>query len=85
MKDFYSATVINNKRGIYINPVDNTAYINPKDCINYQSVNFEGVNHIVVYRENDGTMWICQAGGFTNDRGMFTDCYYKSGEMYRLI
>lgn len=35
MKDFYSATVINNKRGIYINPVNNTAYINPKDCINY--------------------------------------------------
>lgn len=84
MKDFYSATVINNQRGIYI-AADNTAYINPKDCINYQSVNFEGVNNIVVYRENDDTMWICQAGGFTNDKGMFTDCYYKSGEMYRLM
>lgn len=85
MEKIYSVELVGNKRGIYINPVNCEAHINPKDCINYQSVNFEGVNNIVVYRENDGTMWICQAGGYTYDRGLFVDCYYKSGEMYRLI
>lgn len=85
MEKIYSIDLVGNKTGIYINPVNCEAHINPKDCINYQFVDFEGVNNLVVYRENDGTMWICQAGGYTYDRGLFVDCYYKSGEMYRLI
>lgn len=85
MKDFYSATIVGNKHGIYINAATNTAYVNPKDCTNYQSINFEGVNHIVVYRENDNSMWICQAGGYTDNKGMFTDLYNEAGELYRLI
>lgn len=70
-------TVIGNKQGIYIDPIDNYAYINICKCINYNSINFEGINHVVVYREESGEMWICQAGGYTYDRGLFIDSYTK--------
>lgn len=54
MEKIYSIDLVGNKTGIYINPVNCEAHINPKDCINYQSIDFEGVNNIVVYRENGG-------------------------------
>lgn len=72
-------TLVGNKTGVYIDPVDNNAYIDYTKSENYADVNFAGVNNIVVTRfvkaYRGEVLRIVQAGGYTADRGLFVDCY----------
>lgn len=69
------AAIIGNRRGIYISPFDNEAFVVPSQIVNYDDVNMEGVNNVVIRRSDSGEMKIVQAGGWTCDRGMFVDLY----------
>ena len=71
-------TLSGNKRDIYVG-WDGYAVIDETQAVNYNKVDMEGVNGLHIYRENDGTYWIAQAGGFTYDRGMFCDLYDREG------
>lgn len=77
--NIYSATIAGNKRGIYIDPRNCEAFIDVTKAINYSGIDFEGVNGIHVYRYNDGRFFIAQAGGYTQERGMFCDLYDEQG------
>ena len=70
-----TATIIGNRTGIYIDPCTNQAYITPESCTNYNTVNMEGVNHLVIKRDTAGNMDIIQASGYTPDKGIFCDLY----------
>ena len=70
-----TAQVIGNRTGIYIDPRTNHAHITPERCSNCSAVNLEGVNHLVIDRDNAGNMEIVQASGYTPERGLFCDLY----------
>lgn len=68
-------TLIGNKRGVYINPVDNNAFVDYNKAVNIKDVNLFGVNNLVIRRNEDGGLKIVQAGGYNRIRGLFTDLY----------
>ena len=65
--------LIGNKNGVYIDPRNNNAYVDYTKAVNFAEVDFEGVNHLVVNRNDDGELTIIQAGGYNSERGLFTD------------
>lgn len=70
--------VIGNTDGIYINPRNCEAAIDPeylKYAINYSEVNLDGANNAIVKRYDDKSIKIIQVGGYTCDRGLFCDMY----------
>ncbi|MCC2253580.1 hypothetical protein LKD70_03865 [Ruminococcus sp. CLA-AA-H200] len=81
-KEFHSGyypvpvTLVGNKEEVFINPINCNATIDYSKAVNFASVDFEGVNHLVVKRLDDGQLWIIQAGGWTYDRGLFIDMYH---------
>lgn len=70
-----NATITGNRKGIYIDPCTNHAYITPEICSNYKAVNMEGVNHLIVERDAAGNMKIIQASGYTPEKGLFCNLY----------
>lgn len=43
-------------------------------CVNAKDIDFDGINNIVVVRYND-KYYIASSGGFSDNRGLFTDLY----------
>lgn len=43
-------------------------------CVNAKDIDFDGINNIVVVRYKD-KYYIASSGGFSDDRGLFTDLY----------
>lgn len=43
-------------------------------CVNAKDIDFDGINNIVVVRYKD-KYYIASGGGFSDDRGLFTDLY----------
>ncbi len=43
-------------------------------CVNAKDIDFDGINNIVVVRYKD-KYYITSSGGFSDDRGLFTDLY----------
>lgn len=76
---FYKAHITGNKEGIYIDSRNCETYIQSEKCENYKAVDFDGVNGLVVYRDNEGKMYIVQASGFSDNRGLFVDMYDHEG------
>lgn len=68
-------TLIGNKNGVYIDPTNNNALVNYTKAVNAASVDFDGVNHLVVRKEDNGDLIIVQTGGYSSKRGLFTDLY----------
>ena len=68
-------TLLGNKDGVYINPVNNSAHVNYEEALNFKDVKLFGVNNLVIRRNDDGKMEIVQAGGYNRLRGLFTDLY----------
>lgn len=71
-------TLIGNDNGIYINPTNNNAYIDYDLSENFEEVKndgLDGVNHLVIRRENDGKMKIVQVNGWTATDGIFNRLY----------
>lgn len=68
-----------NTNGVYIDPSSGNAYLNHEQAENYAEVNMDGVNHLCMtrfYKPSRGYVTrIVQASGYTQDRGMFIDCY----------
>ena len=75
MKEFYRAYIVGNQEGIYIIPGTNEGYVSPEEATNFKDIDFDGVNHLMIYRNEEGNMTIAQACGYTLDRGIFTDLY----------
>ena len=67
-----TATIIGNKANIYIDPITNNAFIDPQDTTNHEKIDFTGVNHLVIRRNDAGEMVIIQASGYTPEKGLFT-------------
>ena len=44
-------------------------------CVNAKDIDFDGINNIVVVRYKD-KYYIASSGGFSDDRGLFTDLYH---------
>lgn len=72
-------TLVGNKKDSYINPYNGEAYINEHKATNYNKIDMQGVNTLVIYMEADGTYWITQANGFTEERGLFIQIYDREG------
>ena len=70
-----SITLIGNKEGVYIDPTTCNAYVDYMKAENVDDVKFFGVNNLVIHRNDDGTMRIVQAGGYSRIRGLFVDLY----------
>lgn len=70
-----TVTLVGNKEGVYIDCATNNAYVDQREAVNYNDINMRGVHHLVIDREEDGTMKIIQASGYTRERGMFCDLY----------
>ena len=68
-------TLVGNKDGVYINPVDNNAAVDYKKSNNYSEIKMYGVNHLVIRRSDGGEMKVIQAGGYNRLRGLFCDLY----------
>lgn len=68
-------TLVGNKSGVYIDPRTCNACVDFTKATNYDDVKFLGVNHLVIRRNDDGSLKIVQAGGYTVRRGMFVDLY----------
>lgn len=77
--EFYKpATITGNRDGIYINPCNNTAFIDIRNALNYKDIDFSGVNNICVHRYDNGDFYIFATGGYTPEKGLFTQQYkYK--------
>lgn len=69
------ATVSGNKRGLYIDPRNCETFIDVTKAENYESIDFEGVNKVHIYRHDSGKFCIVQAGGYSEERGLFCDLY----------
>lgn len=67
-------TLIGDKTGVFVNPVDCGAAVDYEKTANFAAVQMDGVNNLVVANW-DSQMKIIQAGGFTPDRGLFNDLY----------
>ena len=67
-------TLTGNKTGVYIDR-NNRAYIDPTEANNYNTVNMQAVNHLIIDRTASGSMRIIQASGYSADRGLFSDMY----------
>lgn len=67
--------LIGNKNGVYIDPRNNNACVDYTRAVNFTKVNFDGVNHLIINRKDDGELTIVQAGGYNSERGLFTDLY----------
>ena len=75
---FFDVSVTGDKSHIYINPCNNSAIMSSdtvRKAVNFEKVNFEGVNNLAVCFESDGSFRIFQAAGYTMDRGLFCDMY----------
>lgn len=72
-----TASIIGNQKGIYIDCRNNLAYIEREDLA--QAKNYEKMdpfaNHVVIFREDNEDMTICQASGYSYKRGMFVDVF----------
>ena len=68
-------TLLGNKYGIYIDTKTNNAHVNYIEATNFDDVNMDGVNHLVIRRYWNGEMRIKQANGYSVDRGLFTQDY----------
>ena len=73
--DRITVKLIGNKSGIYIDACNCNAYMNIREAENFTAIDFTGVNNVVVYRFEDGRFFIAQAGGYTEERGIFVDLY----------
>lgn len=73
-------TLIGNKKGIYIDPRNNNAFINWEKAKNIKQIKMFGVNHLVVRRFKDESLLIVQAGGYNRFRGLFVDSYCQKGD-----
>lgn len=71
----YAMSVIGNKDGLYISPCTCYAYIDITEAENYSQLNTEGMNGGVIYRYPDGKFYVCQVGGYTEERGAYCDLY----------
>lgn len=67
-------TLIGDKTNFHISPVNCNASVDYRMAINYETVNMDGVNNLVITNSKD-QIKIIQAGGFTPDRGLFVDLY----------
>lgn len=60
-------TLLGNKYG--------NAHVNYFEATNYNDVDMEGVNHLVIRRYFNGELKIKQASGYSVNKGMFTQDY----------
>lgn len=67
--------VFGNTKDFYIDPKDCSAYVDYTKAVNYKDVKLDGVNNLIIRRNDSGEMKIIQAGGYDKDRGMFVDMY----------
>lgn len=75
----FSAAVTGNKDNLYINPCNCNAYIDARQATNFKAIDFKGVNHIGIHRNDDQSFYIFFVSGYTYDKGMFIDNYTKEG------
>jgi hypothetical protein len=68
-------TLIGNKKDIYIDPTNCRCYIDYACADNYNKINFDGVDSLIVNRDENENLHIVQTGGWTSDRGLFVDLY----------
>ena len=70
-------TLIGNKKGIYIDETNFNVYIDCTQEVNYKDVApfIKDVNTLVIYRDEDGSTKIVQAGGYSHNRGLFVNLY----------
>jgi len=68
-------SIVGNKHGVYIDSRNCNAYLDITRAENYDCIDFTGVNHVVVYRYDDGKFYISSTGGYTEERGLFCDLY----------
>ena len=66
-------TLIGNKKGIYIYETNCNAHIDCTQAVNYRDIEpfIKDVNTLVIYRDENGSTKIVQAGGYSYDRGLF--------------
>ena len=73
------AIIKGNTEGLYIDPRHNETYINPRIAVNYDDVDMDGVNCIVVTRFFPACRGeeyrIVMTSGYTTERGLFNDYY----------
>lgn len=75
METCYATIIVGNKKDIWVDARTCYAYVNPIDTTNYKEVDFDGVNSITIFRDDNGVMTIILASGWTYDRGIFCDMY----------
>lgn len=70
-------TLIGNKKGIYIDETNCNAYIDYTQAVNYRDIKpiIKDVNTLVIYRDEDGSTKIVQAGGYSPSKGLFVNLY----------
>jgi hypothetical protein len=68
-------TLLGNKSDVYIDSVNNNAIMDYKKAVNFNNVDMNGVNNLIIRQYDDGNFKIVQAGGYSYDRGMFVDLY----------
>lgn len=71
--------VCGNTHGIYINPVNCHACLDITKAKNYAKIDMENVNHVIIWRNDDGSFHIAQANGYSYDKGIFANCYDEEG------
>ena len=67
--------IVGNRSGVYVDPVTNLSYVNPKDCVNVNDVDLSNVDYLVVYRNEKGDMFIAQTSGHSWMTGRFVHLY----------
>lgn len=70
-------TLIGNKKGIYIDATNCNAHIDCTQAVNYRDIEpfIKDVNTLVIYRDENGSTKIVQAGGYSLSRGLFVNLY----------
>lgn len=67
--------VIGYKNGLYTNQRTGNTYIDYRKADNFDEVNMDDVDMVVIKRGRNKKFRIIQAGGFSKTRGRFIDMY----------
>lgn len=80
-----AASVTGNKNGIYINPKNCEALINPAEATNTLIIDFKGVNKVNINRAGSGDFYIFSVSGYTYEKGLFYEEYSETELIKRAI